>query len=164
MTDTVKFDRLAARLKADSAEAKDKLRKKIASEAAPVHEYVRLLVTPSPWGLGRIDALTLIADRLTSILPGISENWAPAIAPVKPPFLWNAPQGLWTQWGTGRSDPIVRNLSEVMGVFMPIDFDLQNTGRRSVPIECCYPRAHASRGPTGTFGAAKLAGRSVRQA
>jgi hypothetical protein len=121
LTDTAKFDRLAARLKADSADDRDKLRKRLASEAAPVHQYVRLLLTPSPWGPGRLDAVTLIVDRLTSILPGIFENWAPAIAPVKPPFLWNAPQGLWTQWGAGRSDPIVRNMSEVMGVFMPID-------------------------------------------
>src|SRR5262249_15298372 len=31
------------------------------------------------------------------------------------------PQGLWTQWGLSRSDPIGRNLGETMGVFMPID-------------------------------------------
>jgi hypothetical protein len=121
LTDKAKFDRLAARLKADSADAKDKLRKRIESAAAPVHEYVRVVVTPSPWGPGRVDALSMIVDRLTATLPRISENWAPGIAPVKPPFLWNAPQGLWTQWGAGRSDPIVRNTSEVMGVYMPID-------------------------------------------
>ena len=43
------------------------------------------------------------------------------IAPVKPPFLWNAPQGLWTQWSAFAQDPIGRNFGETMGVFLPID-------------------------------------------
>src|SRR5262245_32155616 len=121
LTDTAKFDRLAARLKADSADAKANLRKRIESEAAPLHDYTQSIVSPSPWGPGRLDAAALIVNRLTSILPGIPQNWSPGVAPAKPPFLWNASQATWTQWGAHRSDPFARNISETMGVFMPMD-------------------------------------------
>jgi hypothetical protein len=68
-----------------------------------------------------MDALTLIVDRTTATLTGIPENWSPGIAPAKPPFLWNAPQGNWTQWGGYAYEPISRNLGETMGVYLPID-------------------------------------------
>jgi hypothetical protein len=122
LTDAAKFDRLAMRLGASSADSKDKLRKRIESEAAHVYEYARrTTVTPYPWGPGRMDALTLITDRVTSTLTNIPENWSTPIAPVKPPFVWNAPQGLWTQWAAFAQDPIARNLGETMGVYMPAD-------------------------------------------
>jgi hypothetical protein len=122
LTDAAKFNRLATRLRADSAEAKDRLRKRIESEAARVHEYgTRTAVTPYPWGPGRMDALTMITDRATATLTGIPENWSAGIAPVKPPFLWNAPQGLWTQWSGFANDPIARNYGETVGVYMPLD-------------------------------------------
>ena len=66
-----------------------------------------------------MDALTLIVDRTTATLTGIPENWSPGIAPAKPPFLWNAPQGNWTQWGGYAYEPISRNLGETMGVYLP---------------------------------------------
>lgn len=122
LTDAAKFDRTAARLGASSPDAKDRLRKRIESEATRVHEYAsRTAVTPYPWGPGRMDALTMITDRATATLTGIPENWSTGIAPVKPPFLWNAPQGLWTQWSGFAADPIARNFGETVGVYMPID-------------------------------------------
>ncbi|KDR38186.1 di-heme-cytochrome C peroxidase [Caballeronia glathei] len=120
--DTTKFDRLAARLGASSADAKAELRKRFESDAARVHEYrTRSLVTPVPWGPARIDAIAAIVNRLTADQPGIPENWSTPLAPTKPPFLWNAPQGSWTQWRGVQQDPIQRNLTETMGVFMPMD-------------------------------------------
>ena len=122
LSDTAKFDRLATRLEASSTDAKDKLRKRIESEAVRVHEYAtRTAVSPHPWGPGRMDALTLIVDRTTAELTGIPQNWDPGIAPVKPPFLWNAPQGRWAQWGGYAYEPLSRNLGETMGVYLPID-------------------------------------------
>jgi hypothetical protein len=122
LTDPAKFDRLAARLGASTPDAKDKLRKRIESERARVNEYgTRTSITPHPWGPGRVDALTMIVDRTTATLSGIPENWSTGTAPVKPPFLWNAPQGLWTQWGAFAQDPIGRNFGETMGVFLPVD-------------------------------------------
>jgi hypothetical protein len=99
LNDAAKFDRLAARLGPSNADAKGKLRARFESEAAIVHEYrTRNLVTPVAGGPGRLDAIALIVNRLTSAQPGIPENWSTPLAPTKPPFLWNTPQGLWSQW------------------------------------------------------------------
>jgi mono/diheme cytochrome c family protein len=120
--DPAKFDRLASRLNASNADAKAALRKRFEIDATRVHEYrVTTMVTPVPWGPSRIDAITLIVNRLTSVLPGLPQNWSTPNAPSKPPFLWNAPQGLWTQWRGVQQVPIERNLIETMGVFMSID-------------------------------------------
>ena len=122
LTDATKFDRLAGRVGATSAEAKDRLRRRAEAEAARVHEYItRTAATPYPWGPGRMDALTLIANRVTAVAPGIPENSSTGTAPAKPPFLWNAPQGEWTQWQAFTGNPIGRNFGETLGVYMPVD-------------------------------------------
>ncbi|MFO1313391.1 MAG: di-heme-cytochrome C peroxidase [Burkholderiales bacterium] len=121
LKDPAKFDRLATRLKA-SGDAKAALRARLENNAARVNEYrTRTLVTLTDWGPHRMDAIALIVNRLTNILPAIPENWSTPLAPTKPPFLWNAPQGLWTQWRGVQQVPIDRNLVETMGVFMSID-------------------------------------------
>ena len=59
LTDAAKFNRLAARLRASSPDAKDKLRKRIESESVRVHEYAtRTAVSPHLWGPGRLDAVS----------------------------------------------------------------------------------------------------------
>jgi hypothetical protein len=122
LTDAGKFDRLAKRLDLAGADAKHTLRARLERDAARVHEYcTRMLVTAVPAGPSRIDAIALIVDRLTAIAPDLPQNWSMPLAPTKPPFLWNAPQGTWTQWRASQQDPIQRNLTETMGVFMPMD-------------------------------------------
>lgn len=122
LTDAAKFDRLAGRVGATTPEAKGRLRKRTETEAARVHDYVtRTAATPYPWGPGRMDALTLIANRVTAVATGIPENSSTGTAPAKPPFLWNAPQGEWTQWQAFTGNPIGRNFGETMGVYMPMD-------------------------------------------
>jgi mono/diheme cytochrome c family protein len=122
LTDMAKFDRLAARLGASTSDAKIELHNRFASEAERAHEYrTRTLVTPVIWGPARIDAVGLIVNRVAAIQPGIPENWSTPLAPTKPPFVWNSPQGSWTQWRGVQQDPIQRNLTETMGVFMPMD-------------------------------------------
>jgi hypothetical protein len=121
LKEPAKFDRLAARLGASDAGAKAALRKRFESDAARAHEFRIPLVTPVVWGPGRHDAIGLIINRVTSILPDIPQNWGTPVAPSKPPFLWNAPQGLWTQWRAAQQVPIERNLIETMGVFMSIN-------------------------------------------
>jgi hypothetical protein len=121
-TDSAKFDRLANRLGARTQIAKHALRMRFDEDAARVHEYrTRTLVTPTPWGPSRMDAIALIVNRLTAVAPGLPENWSTPLAPTKPPFLWNAPQGTWTQWRGVQQDPVARNLVETMGVFMAMD-------------------------------------------
>jgi hypothetical protein len=122
LTDTAKFDRLAVKLGASSPTSKSELRSRFETEAGRVHVYrTRTVVTPSPWGPARMDAIALIVNRMTSYETGIPENWSTPLAPTKPPFLWNSPQGSWTQWRGVQQDPIQRNLTETMGVFMSMD-------------------------------------------
>lgn len=120
--DTAKFDRMAERIGATSSDDKDALRKRFEGQAATVHAYrTRVLVTPNNWGPARLDAIGLIVNRLIASETDIPENLSTPLAPTKPPFLWNAPQGLWTQWRGVQQDPIGRNLIETMGVFMPLN-------------------------------------------
>jgi RoxA-like, cytochrome c-like len=122
LNDAGKFDRLAGKLGAADANARDGLRKRVESEAARVRKYdTSGIASPYRFGPGRIDALTLIRNRVLAVLPGIGENHSTPIAPVKPPFLWNAPQGSWTQWSAVIQDPIARNFGETVGVYLPID-------------------------------------------
>ncbi len=122
LTDSAKFDRLAARMGASSADAKSDLHKRFEINADRIHSFrARVLLTPYPWGPSRMDAIALIVDRVTSVAPEIPENWSAPLAPTKPPFLWNSPQGTWTQWRGVQKDPIERNLIETMGVFMSMD-------------------------------------------
>jgi hypothetical protein len=120
--DSAKFDRLAARIGASSSDAKNALRKRLEGEADRIHYYVgTIMVPPHDWGPGQLDALNLIGNRLMTIATNIPQNWFPPMAPVKPPFLWNAPQGSWTQWSAVVQDPVARNYGETEGVYMPMD-------------------------------------------
>jgi len=122
LKDAAKFDRLVARMSASSPDAKSALRKRFESEADRVHTFrTRMLVTPEPWGPARLDAIALIVNRITATEARLPENWSTPLAPTKAPFLWNATQGLWTQWRAVQQDPISRNMIEAMGVFMSMN-------------------------------------------
>lgn len=83
---------------------------------------------PDIWGLGRLDAVAMIFNRLTGLDIGeapsylIPENIQKASAPVRYPFLWNAAIQDKTQW-PGFADNgsatlgMARNTGEVIGVF-----------------------------------------------
>jgi hypothetical protein len=80
------------------------------------------------WGPARLDAISMIFNRLTGLDLGpppsliIAENIKAADAPVRYPFLWNAPRQDMTQWpGFAKNGNDVlalgRNVGEVFGVF-----------------------------------------------
>jgi len=80
------------------------------------------------WGLSRLDAVAMIFDRLTGLDIGpapshlIPANLHAADAPVRYPFLWNAPIQDFTQWpgfapNGNEIFSLSRNLGEVFGVF-----------------------------------------------
>jgi hypothetical protein len=122
LKDTAKFDRLAARMGVSSPDAKNDLHKRFESAADRIHNFrTRVLLTPYPWGPSRMDAIALIVDRVTSTVPDIPQNWTAPLAPTKPPFLWNSPQGTWTQWRGVQQDPSDRNLVESMGLFLSMN-------------------------------------------
>jgi mono/diheme cytochrome c family protein len=105
------------------------LRQKVADWYERQHSIIsRSLAGDVEWGLGRLDAVSMIYNRLvgldigpppTFMIPG---NIAPANAPVRYPFLWNASKQDRTQWpGFAKNGDdlfaLARNLGQVYGVF-----------------------------------------------
>ena len=163
LADPAKFTRLAARIGATSSDALSALRTRFEADAANIHQYrTRTLATAAAYGPGRIDAFSLIFDRVSATETGIGENWSPPIAPAKPPFVWNAPQGSWTQWGGTLQDPIIRNLGETFGVYLPMDlhsktpaeglFDSPAVPLNLVKIEALISRLAPPKWPENVLG------------
>jgi hypothetical protein len=120
--DEAKFARTAERMKVAGPEARAALRTSLDDASEHVHQYIsRDAAMATPSGPGRMDALTLIHSRVLGNAMDRPENWVAALAPVKPPFLWNAPHSAWVQWTGFASDPMVRNATESMGVFLRVD-------------------------------------------
>ncbi|HEY0328063.1 MAG TPA: di-heme-cytochrome C peroxidase [Rhodopseudomonas sp.] len=101
------------------------------------HTLITRALPASSWGPSRLDAVGMIFDRLTGLDLGpppsylIADNIKRADAPVRYPFLWNAPIQSKTQWpgfADNGSDILAlsRNLGEVFGVFGV--FEPQNDG------------------------------------
>ncbi len=94
----------------------------------PYHTLMGRSLT-DPWGIGRMDALSVIQNRVAGLDIGapedaylIPENIDPADSPVRYPFLWNAARQDYTQWaGTSvngnDSYALQRNNGEILGVF-----------------------------------------------
>ncbi|MGD9508181.1 MAG: di-heme-cytochrome C peroxidase [Geminicoccaceae bacterium] len=92
------------------------------------HTLVERALPDPAWGLGRLDAVSMIFNRLTGLDLGpppsylIPDNIQEASAPVRYPFLWNAAIQDHTQW-PGFADNgntilgLARNVGEVYGVF-----------------------------------------------
>jgi hypothetical protein len=163
LADPAKFARLAARIGETTPDAVSALRTRLEANAATVHQYrTRTLASPTVYGPGRIDAFSLIFDRVTSSETGIGENWSTPVEPVKPPFLWNAPQGSWTQWGGTIQDPINRNIGETEGVFLPMDlhsktpaeglYDSPSLPLNLIKIEAAISRLAPPKWPEDVFG------------
>lgn len=105
-----------------------KLKADVAAWYLRYHTQMAAALPAKPWGIGRVDAVGMIFDRLTGLDIGpppshlIPGNIRPADAPVRYPFLWNAPIQDFTQWpgfAANGSDllGLARNLGEVFGVF-----------------------------------------------
>ncbi|MFV0300354.1 MAG: di-heme-cytochrome C peroxidase [Paracoccus sp. (in: a-proteobacteria)] len=89
----------------------------------------RSLPQPGLWGPARLDAVSMIFNRLTGLDLGaedqdylIPDNINAADAPTRYPFLWNASRQDFTQWpgfAENGNDllALARNLGEVYGVF-----------------------------------------------
>ncbi len=92
------------------------------------HTIMSRALPSAGWGLGRLDAVGMIFNRVTGLDLGpppnfmIPENIRTADAPARYPFIWNAPKQDKTQW-PGFADNgndilgLARNVGEVLGVF-----------------------------------------------
>lgn len=106
-------------------------REDLAGWYLPYHTLMSNSLTPNTasWGVGRMDALSMIENRATGVDIGapaddylIPHNIFPANVPVRYPFLWNAAKQDYTQWaGTSvngnDSYGLQRNAGEVIGTF-----------------------------------------------
>jgi hypothetical protein len=124
------FTGFATRVLGHTPEADEQsaLRQAVNSWYGPYHTLMQAALPTPPWGLGRLDAVAMIFNRVTGLDIGaapdylIAANIRPAAAPVRYPFLWNAYRQDQTQW-PGFADNgndilgLARNLGEVYGVF-----------------------------------------------
>lgn len=122
LTQPAAFESLLKRIQERSPIDANELRIRLKADA----DFIKLQLTnsfvvPFSPGPGRTDAFTEENNTLAAIHTGIKENSRPALAPVKPPFLWNAPQSAWVEWSGIATNPLVRNFSEVLGVFARYD-------------------------------------------
>jgi hypothetical protein len=80
------------------------LRKRVDAWHRRFHAFVAGTLPPVGWGLGRIDAVGIIFNRISGTEVGpppdllIPENMRIAEAPVRFPFLWNSPKQYLTDW------------------------------------------------------------------
>ncbi len=113
-----------------SAQPRDRavLRDTLTAWRLRYHALMSGALPDPPWGYGRLDAVSMIFNRLTGLDLGqppshlIAANIRRADAPVRYPFLWNASIQDKTQWpgfADNGSDSLAlsRNLGEVFGVF-----------------------------------------------
>ncbi|MEQ1636340.1 MAG: di-heme-cytochrome C peroxidase [Methylococcales bacterium] len=112
-----------------SPEQQAQLRQAVVDWYLPYHTIMdNALPKDKPWGPARLDAVGMIFNRLAGLDIGsskdhiIKSNIHRAEAPVRYPFIWNAPIQDKTQW-PGFADNgndllgLARNLGEVIGVF-----------------------------------------------
>lgn len=97
----------AAVLKSSAPPAEEvaKLRQRMEAWYRRFHAFAQATLPPAGWGLGRLDAVGIIFNRLSGLDVGpppdrlIPENMRRAEAPVRYPFLWNTPVQDLTDWG-----------------------------------------------------------------
>lgn len=130
LKDRQAFTDFARAVLGSSATEKDKeeLREAVEGWYLPYHTLIERALPVQPWGPARLDAVSMIFNRLAGLDIGspptymIPENIQPATAPVRYPFLWNASIQDKTQWPGFASNGndilgLARNLGEVYGVF-----------------------------------------------
>lgn len=130
LTDPQAFSDFAGAALGPKAQGDDiaALRKSVEAWHLRYHALISRALPEPKWGYGRLDAVSMIFNRLTGLDLGpspshlLTDNIKPADAPVRYPFLWNASIQDKTQW-PGFSDngsdilALPRNLGEVFGVF-----------------------------------------------
>jgi hypothetical protein len=129
--DNVAFQAFAGSVLQTASPDSDKvaaLRRDVDAWYLRYHTIIDKALPKSEWGLGRLDAVGMIFNRVTGLDLGpepsllIPENIRRADAPARYPFLWNAPKQDKTQWpgfADNGSDilALARNVGEVLGVF-----------------------------------------------
>lgn len=125
--DNTKFGRFAKKVLASGSPEADKkaLRERLKAFFTDLDDEVKRNSTgPNPkhrYGFARLDAFGRILNNACAEATKIPENAAPANAPVSYPFLWDTPMLDWVQWNGAASNPLGRNIGEVLGVFAQLE-------------------------------------------
>ena len=83
----------------------DKLRERVDAWYRRYHAWASATLPPAGWGIGRLDAIGIIFNRMSGTDVGpppdrlIPENMRYGDAAVRYPFLWNSPTQALTDWG-----------------------------------------------------------------
>lgn len=130
LTDASAFATFAAVVLSPSASPDQvvKLKDEVEAWYLPYHTLMDRALPEPPWGPGRLDAVSMIFNRLAGLDIGppptymIPDNIKRADAPVRYPFLWNSTRQDRTQWPGFANNGntllgLARNLGEVTGVF-----------------------------------------------
>ncbi len=107
---------------ANTPEASKKLRGALALFEAQMSGDASIRHPSVPSGYGRVDALNQIMNAIAVRGLGVPENLRPVDAPVSYPQLWLTPKLEWVQWNPVASNPMARNVGEVLGVFGSVHF------------------------------------------
>ena len=110
--------------------ARDALLAAVKEWYEPYHTLIERALPKDTWGPARLDAVSMIFNRLTGLDIGtappylIPDNIKAADAPVRYPFLWNAARQNKTQWlgfAANGNDllGLARNVGEVYGCSPP---------------------------------------------
>ena len=163
LTDAAKFDRLAVRLGASTSNAKIELRNRFASEAERAHEYrTRTLVYAR--GLGSRTYRRRRFDRQSrgshsnQVFPRI--GLLPLLRPSLPSS-GTAPQGSWTQWRGVAARPDPAQLTETMGVFMPMDLRSKTPEQGLFDSNAAILNLQKIENALRSLGTSEMAGRSL---
>jgi cytochrome c553 len=131
LTDPGEFEKFSIAVLGASPKQQDQdiLHADVAAWFLPYNTIMKAsLPTDSPWGPSRLDAVSMIFNRVSGLDIGpaptymIPENIKRADVPARYPFIWNAPNQDTTQWpgfapNGNRIFALSRNLGEVFGVF-----------------------------------------------
>ena len=172
LKDQTRFQNMLQNIqKTKTVDAAD-LKRRLELDAAQVNMKLKYgFNSPFPPGPGRMDALGSIHNEVVGIQTGILANTFPLSAPVKPPFLWNAPQSAWVQWSGVADNPLKRNYGETLGVFARYDltsadpvhglFDSTTDVKGLIALENLLKQLAPPQWPEATLG--KLDQRKVNQ-
>ena len=130
LVDPVKFRDAAIRIRGADVKPAEiaGLKARVMDWYIPYHEQMTRSLPNPAWGPGRLDAVSMIFNRLSGLDIGpaptymIPENMVKADAPTRYPFLWNASRQDTTQWPGFAANgddlfALLRNQGEVIGVF-----------------------------------------------
>lgn len=132
-----KFSRFAHRvLDSDDPAASENLYEALRAQTGVLAQTLARSTPDYEYGFGRVDALGIIMNEVFGDDLQQPGNFATPNAPVSYPHLWDTPRLDWVQWNGSVSNPIGRNVGEVLGTFGHVQLtgpaaDVGNTTARA---------------------------------